>query len=96
MRTSVSLTSRPRTPRRGRLPILKRPLLRRPLLATRSLSTIDDFSVSVVVAEMLGRSLRTLQRWRKKGKGPPSTKIGRKVYYELNDLQEWIDRGKIR
>jgi predicted DNA-binding transcriptional regulator AlpA len=48
------------------------------------------------VAEMLGCSLRTLQRWRKEGKGPPSTKIGRKVYYDLNDLQEWIDRGKIR
>ena len=48
------------------------------------------------VAEMLGRSLRTLQRWRTKGKDPASTKIGRKEYYELNDLQEWIDRGKIR
>jgi len=48
------------------------------------------------VAEMLGCSPRTLQRWRKTGKGPPSTKIGRKVYYDLNDLQEWIDRGKIR
>ena len=48
------------------------------------------------VAEMLGCSLRTLQRWRTKGKGPASTKIGRKVFYELNDLQEWIDRGKIR
>ena len=48
------------------------------------------------VAEMLGCSPRTLQRWRMEGKGPPSTKIGRKVFYELNDLQEWIDRGKIR
>ena len=48
------------------------------------------------VAEMLGYSLRTLQRWRTEGKGPPSTKIGRKVYYELNDLQEWIDREKSR
>ena len=48
------------------------------------------------VAEMLGYNPRTLQRWRTEGKGPPSTKIGRKVYYELNDLQEWIDRGKIR
>ena len=46
------------------------------------------------VAAMLGRSPRTLQRWRTEGKGPPSTKIGRKVFYELNDLQEWIDRGK--
>jgi predicted DNA-binding transcriptional regulator AlpA len=48
------------------------------------------------VAKMLGCSLRTLQRRRKEGKGPPSTKIGRKVLYELNDLQEWIDRGKTR
>jgi len=46
------------------------------------------------VAEILDCSLRTLQRRRKEGKGPPSTKIGRKVYYELKDLQEWIDRGK--
>src|SRR5580704_2529088 len=48
------------------------------------------------VAKMLGCSLRTLQRSRTKGKGPVFTKIGRKVFYELNDLQEWIDRGKIR
>jgi hypothetical protein len=48
------------------------------------------------VAEMLGCCPRTLQRWHKDGKGPPSTKIGRKVFYELNDLQQWIDRGKIR
>jgi len=48
------------------------------------------------VAEMLGRSRRTLQRGRREGKGPPSTKIGRKVYYDLKDLLEWIDRGKIR
>jgi Helix-turn-helix domain len=48
------------------------------------------------VAEMLGRHPRTLQRWRDKEKGPPSTNIGRKIYYELNDLQEWIDGGKIR
>src|ERR1700733_10791473 len=46
------------------------------------------------VAEMLGRTVRSLQRWRKTGKGPPSTNIGRKVYYDLNDLQKWIDRGK--
>jgi predicted DNA-binding transcriptional regulator AlpA len=47
-------------------------------------------------AERLGCSLRTLQRRRKTGKGPPSSKIGRKVYYDLTDVQEWIDRGKTR
>jgi hypothetical protein len=47
------------------------------------------------VAAMLGRSPRTLQRWRTNGKGPPSTKIGREVFYEPNDLQKWVDEGKI-
>jgi len=48
------------------------------------------------VAKMLGQSLRTLQRWRRESKGPQSTKIGRKAFYELNELQEWIDREKSR
>jgi predicted DNA-binding transcriptional regulator AlpA len=48
------------------------------------------------VAAMLGCAPRTLQRWRTEGKGPPSTKIGRKVYYELNELHKWMDREKSR
>ena len=48
------------------------------------------------VAKMLGRHPRTLERWRTKGKGPAFTTVGRKVFYEPNDLQEWIDRRKIR
>jgi hypothetical protein len=48
------------------------------------------------VAAMLGYSLRTLQRWRTEGKGPPSTKIGRKPFYELTELQKWMDREKSR
>ena len=48
------------------------------------------------VAAILGCAPRTLQRWRTEGKGPPSTKIGRKVYYELNELQIWMDREKSR
>ena len=48
------------------------------------------------VAAILGCAPRTLQRWRTEGKGPPSTKIGRKVYYELNELQKWMDREQSR
>jgi predicted DNA-binding transcriptional regulator AlpA len=48
------------------------------------------------VAAMLGYSLRTLQRWRTEGKSPPSTKIGRKPFYELDELQKWMDREKSR
>jgi hypothetical protein len=48
------------------------------------------------VAAILRCSLRTLQRWRKEGKGPPSTTIGRKPFYGLDELQKWIDREKSR
>ena len=48
------------------------------------------------VAAMLGYSQRQLQRWRKEQKGPASTKIGRRLFYELNTLQEWIERKKRR
>ncbi|MGB7035194.1 MAG: helix-turn-helix domain-containing protein [Xanthobacteraceae bacterium] len=48
------------------------------------------------VAAMLGYSQRQLQRWRKEQKGPPSTKIGRRLFYEINKLQEWIEREKLR
>ena len=70
MRTSVSLTSRPPTPRRRRLPILKRPLLRRPLLATRSLSTIDDFSVSVALPKCSAAACGRCNAGARKGKAP--------------------------
>jgi hypothetical protein len=93
-RTSGSLARRLPTPRRKRLPILKRRILRRPLPATSSSSMADDLSASVALPKCSAASPRSLQRWRKTGKGPPSTNIGRKVYYDLNDLQEWIGPRK--
>jgi Helix-turn-helix domain len=44
------------------------------------------------VAAMLGYSQRQLQRWRKEHNGPPSTKVGRRWYYEMNKLRKWIER----
>jgi len=46
------------------------------------------------VAAMMGYHPRTLQRWRTEQKGPPSTQIGRVMFYEINKLQEWIEREK--
>jgi len=50
------------------------------------------------LAAMLDYSPRQLQRWRteQKGKGPPSTQIGRRFFYEITKVQEWIDRDKSR
>src|SRR5208282_885422 len=48
------------------------------------------------LAAVLGRHPRTLQRWRteQKGKGPPSRQISGRFVYEINEVQEWIDRKK--
>ena len=46
------------------------------------------------VAKMLAATADAGTLRARKAKGPASTKIGRKVYYELNDLREWIDRRK--
>ena len=54
------------------------------------------FIIERRLAEDLGRHPRTLERWRteQKGKGPPSTPIGRSFFYEINEVQEWMDRKK--
>lgn len=41
-------------------------------------------------ARILGKSLRTLQRWHGDNAGPPQIKIGRGVYYDPDELMAWI------
>ena len=47
------------------------------------------------VASMLGVSLRTLSRWTATGAGPPKIKIGKKVFYDLGKLPEWLASREI-
>lgn len=44
-------------------------------------------------AQFLDVSVRTLEDWRAKGKGPNWIKIGRKVRYELSELDRFIAAG---
>ena len=44
-------------------------------------------------AELLGLSVRTLQRFRVDGRGPRYLKLGRKrVAYSESDLSAWLDQ----
>lgn len=47
------------------------------------------------VAERLGCSVRTLERYRVSGEGPRFVKIGRLVRYRASDLDAWL-AGRIR
>ena len=44
-----------------------------------------------VAAEILGVSVRTLEDWRAKGKGPKYVRIGKMVRYEVGALESYIE-----
>ena len=44
---------------------------------------------NLVLALILGTSLRTLQRWESSGRFPQSIKIGGRCYYRVNEVERW-------
>lgn len=43
-------------------------------------------------ARMVGRTRKTLNNWRYKGKGPRWTRTGdNSVVYKVSDIEEWLD-----
>lgn len=45
-------------------------------------------------AEILRTPATTLQWWRTTGRGPKYVKIGRRVFYRLVDLDEFVSAGE--
>jgi len=45
-------------------------------------------------AEKLGISPRSLEKWRLTGGGPPFLKLGRRVLYDPQDLEEWLEESR--
>jgi predicted DNA-binding transcriptional regulator AlpA len=43
------------------------------------------------LSEKLDRSLSTLRYWRHIGYGPKSFKLGNRVVYKLEDVEQWIE-----
>jgi hypothetical protein len=50
----------------------------------------DEKQVSV----MLDTPVKTLQRWRCVGDGPPFLKFGRRVKYDSVDIQTYVNQGR--
>jgi DNA-binding transcriptional MerR regulator len=46
-------------------------------------------------AKELGLSPNTLRIWRKRGKGPPYYKVGKKVIYTSGDLAKWLNDRRV-
>lgn len=47
-------------------------------------------------SEILGVSMRTLQKWRLQGNGPRFVKLGHAVRYDVKDLEAYIECGRRR
>lgn len=49
---------------------------------------------TVEAAPIIGVAVGTLQNWRVAGKGPRFRKAGRRVVYDLPDLEAWKDANR--
>jgi len=54
-------------------------------MAAQQLLTIEE------AAERTRLSVATLRFMRHRGEGPPSGKLGRRLFYRVDDLDAWID-----
>jgi hypothetical protein len=59
-------------------------------LSGSSHSVLDGYVSEADLARQLNRSVRTLQRLAARQLGPPRTKIGRLVFYNIDHVREWL------
>lgn len=51
---------------------------------------LKDYIPRETLAAQLGKTVKTLVRWEKDGKGPPVTRIGRDVVYRAASAEKWL------
>jgi excisionase family DNA binding protein len=56
----------------------------------------DDLMTEAEVAEYCRVSLRTVQRWRAEGTGPPVLWAGGRPRYRRGDVDAWLQRERER
>lgn len=65
---------------------------------SEQLKLLGGWLTRVQVAEQVGVSVDTLQRWETRRIGPPCVRIGRKVLYRAEAFREWLisrERGPV-
>jgi predicted DNA-binding transcriptional regulator AlpA len=67
-------------------------------IVTRSPMAPPDGEIHLIEDQLAAReqvSVRTAQRWRTTGEGPPYIKVGKAVRYRLQDVKEW-EEARVR
>ncbi len=55
---------------------------------------MPKYLTTTEVAELLRAPAETVRFWRHTGKGPRSFKIGRRVLYDIRDVEEYVERAR--
>ena len=50
----------------------------------------DDLITEQEFADLVGKTLRTIRRWRIERTGPRRTKLGRTVYYSRTSIEQFL------
>ncbi len=45
-------------------------------------------------AQWIGVAPNTLAKWRLSGRGPPFSKIGRRIIYQRSEIEAWLARNR--
>lgn len=61
-----------------------------PITADQVRGSIGLLTEEVAADVLLLRSVDTLATWRSQKKGPAYVKLGKKIFYTINDLKIWI------
>ena len=57
---------------------------------------IAGYSSEDETAKALSVTLRTLRKWRQRGKGPPWVKVGRRIVYSDESCMAWLKGQEVR
>jgi hypothetical protein len=57
---------------------------------------LDGYLTKSRLAEELGTTKRTIDRWHQLRIGPPRTVIGRKILYRIEAVREWLESREQR
>ena len=58
-------------------------------------SILSDYMSQLELARQLQITVRTLQNWQQLRTGPPVTIIGRKHYYRIKSVEDWLAAREI-
>jgi hypothetical protein len=61
-----------------------------PTIPSGTSALLDGWLTRARVAEEIGVTLDTLQRWETRRTGPPCVRIGRQVLYRADAFREWL------